>query len=173
MDSRIKVVAEERRVGEHSGEALAEMRKKRHARHSIRSEIQKVEAVCVHDIIEEIGERGAKAAGKVIDEKWVPIRAGLGEISEDGTRGRMPRRLSPRLAPPQGLEVVLEVDRVDRRGKVGELRPPRRRLTIRGLRPPTSLATPLPLLVLGAMAAARGEAGRAAKMRRQQARARA
>ena len=80
-------MAEERRVGMHPGEALAEMGKKSHARHGIQSEIQKVEAVCVHDVIEEIGERGADAAGKVINEEWVPIRAGLGEIRRDDLAG--------------------------------------------------------------------------------------
>ena len=58
LDPRIKVVAEERCAGKHSGEALTEMGEKSHARHGIWSEIQKVEAVGVHDVIEEIGERG-------------------------------------------------------------------------------------------------------------------
>ena len=67
-------MAEERSVGMHPGKALAEVCEKGHARHDIRSEIQKVEAVGVHDVIEEIGERGAEPAGKVINEEGVPIR---------------------------------------------------------------------------------------------------
>ena len=94
-------MAEKRHVGEHSGEALTEMGEKSHARHNIWSKIQKVEAKGVHEIIEEIRKRGAKAARKVIDEEWVPIRAGLGEIGGVDTRGRVPRRLAPRLHPPQ------------------------------------------------------------------------
>ena len=58
MDTRIKIVAEERRARMHFGEALAEMGKKGHARHDIWSEIQKVEAIGVHDVVEEIRERG-------------------------------------------------------------------------------------------------------------------
>ena len=71
-------------------------------------------------------KKGGKAARKVIDEERVPIRAGLGEGSWDDARGRVPGRLPSRLAPPQMLEVVPEVDRVDRHGEVGGLRPPRR-----------------------------------------------
>ena len=77
----------------HPGETLAEVRKKSHARHGIWSKIEKVEAVGVHDVIEEIGERGAEPAGKVINKEGVLIRAGLGETGGDDARGRMPRRL--------------------------------------------------------------------------------
>ena len=58
MDARKEVVAEERRVGEQSGEALAEMGEKSHARHDVWGEVQTVKAVCVHDVIEEIREGG-------------------------------------------------------------------------------------------------------------------
>ena len=146
-------MAEERRAGKHPSEALREMGEKSHACHGIWSEIQKVEAIGVHDVIEEIRERGAEPAGEVINEEGVPIRAGLGETGGDDARGRVPLRL----APPQGLKVVPEVDRVDCRRRVGELRPPCRQLALRHLLPPASLATPLPLLVLVAMAAARGK----------------
>ena len=64
LDPRIKVVAEERRAREHSGEALTEMGKKSNARHGVWSEIYKVKAVGVHDIIEEIGERGQRTQEK-------------------------------------------------------------------------------------------------------------
>ena len=60
MDPREEVVAEERRVGMHPGEALAEMRKKSHARHGGWSEIQKVEAIGMHDIVEQIREGGQR-----------------------------------------------------------------------------------------------------------------
>ena len=62
LDPREEVVAEERRVGMHPGETLAEVRKESHARHDIWSKIQEVEAVGVHDVAEEIGERGTEAA---------------------------------------------------------------------------------------------------------------
>ena len=58
----------------------------------------------MHDIIEEIGERGAKAGRKVIDEERVPIRGGLGAIGGDDTRGWMPHRLPPVLHPHRGLK---------------------------------------------------------------------
>ena len=64
LDLREEVVAEERRVGMHPGEALAEVRKKSHARHGIWSKIQKMEAVGVHDVIEEIREGGQRPQEK-------------------------------------------------------------------------------------------------------------
>ena len=70
-------MAEERRAGEHSGEALAEMGEEGHARHGIRREIQEIEVVGVHDVVEEVRERGAEPAREEIDEKGVPIWAGL------------------------------------------------------------------------------------------------
>ena len=51
-------MAEERHAAEHFSEALAEMGKKGHACHGIWSEIQEVESIGVHDIVEEIGEGG-------------------------------------------------------------------------------------------------------------------
>ena len=57
-------MAEKRRVGDDSGEALTEMGKQSHTRHNIWSKIQKVEAKCVHDIVEEIGERGQRPQEK-------------------------------------------------------------------------------------------------------------
>ena len=57
-------MAEERRVGMHPGETLAEVRKKSHACHDIWSKIQKVEAVGVHDVIEEIREGGQRLQEK-------------------------------------------------------------------------------------------------------------
>src|SRR3954469_13033573 len=55
LDSRIEIMAEERRVGLHPGKALAEMRKERHARHRIRSKIQEAKTEGVHNVAEEIG----------------------------------------------------------------------------------------------------------------------
>ena len=81
-------------------------------------------------------EKGAEAAREVIDEEWIPIWGGLGAIGGDDARGWMPRRHSPRLAPPQGLEAIPEVEHVDRRGEVGELRPLHRQRTLRWLRRP-------------------------------------
>ena len=59
----------------------------------------------MHGIIEEIRERGTEAAGKVINEEWVPIQGGLGATGGDDTHGRMPYRLSPRFAPHRGLKL--------------------------------------------------------------------
>ena len=64
MDPREEVVAEERRVGMHPNEAFAEVRKKSHARHGIWGKIQKVEAVGVHDVAEEIREGGQRPQEK-------------------------------------------------------------------------------------------------------------
>ena len=61
-------MAEERHVGNDSGEALTEMGEESHARHNIWSEIQKAEVIGVHNIVEEIGEGGTEPAGKIIDK---------------------------------------------------------------------------------------------------------
>src|SRR4051812_35573448 len=68
LDSRGEVMAKERRVGMHPGEALAEMREKGHARHRIRSKIQEVETKGMHDVAEEIKEGRTEPAGKIIDK---------------------------------------------------------------------------------------------------------
>ena len=86
-------MAEERRAGMHSGKALAKMGKEGHARHGVRHEVQKVEAVGVHDVVEEIRERGADPTGEIVDEEMVPSWTGLGAGSGDDARGGMPRRL--------------------------------------------------------------------------------
>ena len=142
-------MAEKRRVGMHSGEALAEMGEKIHARHDIWSKIQKVEAIGVHDVTEEIREGGAEAARKVVDEERVPIWAGFGEGGGDDARGRMPRRLASRFAPPQVLEVVPEFDRVYRRWEIGVLRPPHRQPALRRLLLPGVLGHSLASTGLG------------------------
>ena len=49
---------EERHDGVHSSEALAEMGEEGHARHGIQRKVQKMEAVGVHDIVEEIKDGG-------------------------------------------------------------------------------------------------------------------
>ena len=92
-------MAEERRVGVHPGKALAELCEENHARHDNQSEIQKAEAVGVHDILEEIRERGTAPAREVINEEGVPIWGGP-VAGRDDTRGWMPRRFSPGLHPP-------------------------------------------------------------------------
>ena len=69
MDPRGEVMAEERRVGVHPGEALAEMREKGHARHHIRSKIQEAEAKGMHDVAEEIEEGRTEPAGKIMTKK--------------------------------------------------------------------------------------------------------
>ena len=92
-------MVEERRVGMHPGETLAEVREKSHARHDIWSKIQKVEAVGVHEVTEEIREGGTEPAGEVVDKERVPIWGGLGAVGGDDARGWMPRRLSPVFTP--------------------------------------------------------------------------
>ena len=92
-------MAEERRVGVHPGEALAEMREKGHARHHIRSKIQEAEAKGMHDVAEEIGEGRTEPAGKIIDKEGVPIWGSLGAVGRDDARGWMPRILPPSSLP--------------------------------------------------------------------------
>ena len=98
-----------------------------------------MEAIGVHDVVEEDGERGTEPAREEIDEEGVPIWAVLGKIGGDDARGRVPSRLPP----PQGQEEVLEVDRIDRRREVGELRLPHRRLALRRLPLPNILGRSL------------------------------
>ena len=76
-----------------------EMGKEGHAHHDIWREVQKMEVVGVHNIIEEIRERETEPAREVVDEEGVPIWAGLGEIGRDDARGRVPRRLPPPHGP--------------------------------------------------------------------------
>jgi hypothetical protein len=47
-------MAKEGRVGDHPGKVLTEVGEGGHTCHSIRREIQDMEAECVHDVIEEI-----------------------------------------------------------------------------------------------------------------------
>ena len=94
-----------------------------------------VEAIGVHDIIEEIGEGGTEPAGEVVDKERVLIWGGLGAVGGDDTRGWQPRRISPCLHPPQGFEGLPELKHVDRQGEVGELRPLSHQRTLRRLRP--------------------------------------
>ena len=97
-------MAEERSVGVHPGEALAEMREKGDACHRIRSKIQEAEAKSVHDVAEEIGEGGTEPARNVINKEGAPIWGSLGAVGGDDVRGWMPRRLSPCLHPHRGLK---------------------------------------------------------------------
>ena len=135
MDPRGEVVAEDRHVGVHPGEALAEVCEESHARHDIRSEIQKAESIGVHDVLEEIREGGTEPAGEVVDKEGVPIWGGL-DVGRDEARGWMPRLLSSCLHPPRIFEELLELGHVDRRGEVGELRPSCHRLALRLLHCP-------------------------------------
>ena len=139
-----------------------------HARHGIRRKIQKVEAIGVHDVVEEVRERGAEPAREEINEEGVPIWAVLGKISRDDARGRMPCRLPP----PQGQEEVLEVDRIDCRREVGELRPPHRRLALRRLLIPGILGRSLAPAGFGRHGSWKGAKDQEQWRRRQQAEAR-
>ena len=49
----------------------------------------------MHDVVEEIRERGAEPARKVIDEEGIPIWANLGKIGRDDVRGKVPRPPTP------------------------------------------------------------------------------
>ena len=62
-------MVEDRRAGKHPSKVLTEVGKERHACHGVRCKIQKTEAEGAHDIVEEIRERGAEPARKVIDEE--------------------------------------------------------------------------------------------------------
>ena len=63
-------MAEKRRVGVHPGEAYIQVHEGSHARHDIWSEIQKVEAVGVHNVVEEIGEGGNQTRPQGIGKTW-------------------------------------------------------------------------------------------------------
>lgn len=69
LDATVEVVAEERRAREHPGEALAEVGKESQARHGIRRKIQDMEAVGVHDVVEEVRERGQSPQEKKLTKK--------------------------------------------------------------------------------------------------------
>ena len=97
-------MAEERRVGVHPGETLAEVCEKGHARHRIRGKIQEAEAKGVHDVAEEIGEGRTKPARKIVNKEGVPIWGSLGAVGGDDTRGRMPRIPPPVFTPHKGLK---------------------------------------------------------------------
>ena len=144
-------MAEERRAWVHSGEALAKMGKQGHARHGVRRKVQKVEAVGVHDVVEEVGERGAEPAGEVIDQERISTCPGLGKASRDDFCGRMPRHLSPQ----QGLEFLPEGASAVETKRVCFFRTFTSSLSDTSF-PSTALAAPLPLLALGAMAAEKG-----------------
>ena len=70
-------MAEECRAREHSSEALIEMGEEGHVRHGIRRKIQKMGAVGVHDVVEEVRKRRAEPAREVVDEEGVPVWDGL------------------------------------------------------------------------------------------------
>ena len=62
-------MAEERRTGKHFGEALAEVGKESHARHSIRRKIQKMEAVGVHTSLKKSEKGGQSPQEKKLTKK--------------------------------------------------------------------------------------------------------
>ena len=72
-------MAEECRVGVHSGETLAEVCEKGHTRHRIWGKIQEAEAKGLHDVTKEIGEGRTKPAGKIVDKKG--YRFGAASVS--------------------------------------------------------------------------------------------
>ena len=106
----VEVVAEERRAGEHPGKAPAEVGKESQARQGVRREIQKIEAVGVHDIVEEVRERGQSPQEKKLTKKGYRFGPALAKSA-----GMMCVEGCPVVfLPPQGLEVVPEMDRIDR-----------------------------------------------------------
>ena len=109
-------MAEERHAGVHPDEALAEMGKEGHARHGIWSEIQEVEAIGVHDVLEEIGEGGTEPAGEVVDEEGVPIWSGLG-AGRDDARGWIPIVPPPVFTPHRALKNSRSLDTSTVEGK--------------------------------------------------------
>ena len=146
-------MAEERRVGVHPGEALAEMREKGHACHRIRSKIQEAEAKCMHDVAEEIGEGRTEPAGKIIDKEGVPIWGSIGTVGADDTRGWMPRILPPVFTPHRGLKEPRSSNTSTVEGKKADCVRCTTSALSGGSVAPASLATPLPLVDFGAMAA--------------------
>ena len=73
LDAGGEVVAEKRYAEVHPGEALTEMCEQGHACPDIRCKIQNMEAIDVHDVVEEVGERGVEPAGEVIDKERIFI----------------------------------------------------------------------------------------------------
>ena len=159
-------MAEERRVGVHPGEALAEVREKGHARHRIRSKIQEAEAKGVHDVAEEIGEGRTEPAGKIIDKEGVPIWGSLGAVGGDDARGWMPRILPPVFTPHRGLKESRSSNTSTVEGKKADCVRCTASALSGGSVAPASLATPLPLVDLGAMAARGSKRQKAAEIRR-------
>ena len=87
MDAGGEVLAEKHRAGHHSGETLAEMGEIRQVHHGIRRKIQQVEAESAHDVVEEVGKRGAEPAEQKVDEERVPFRVASLAFRGEGTCG--------------------------------------------------------------------------------------
>ena len=95
-------MAEEHCIGVNPDEALLEVCEKGHARHDIWGKIQKAEAEGIHDILEEIRERGTEPAREIVDEERVPIWGGP-DTGRDNACGWMPHRFSLVFTPHRSL----------------------------------------------------------------------
>jgi hypothetical protein len=73
LNARNKVMAEEGGIGNYSGKVFAKMSEDRHAHYGVRREIKKMEAVCVHNIVEEIGERRTESAIEISNEEGISV----------------------------------------------------------------------------------------------------
>jgi hypothetical protein len=56
LDVRNKIMAEEGSTGNYSGKIFTKVSKDGHTQYIIRREIKKMEAVCVHNVVEEVRE---------------------------------------------------------------------------------------------------------------------
>jgi hypothetical protein len=71
-----------------------------------------MEAICIHDVIEEVGERGAEPAIKISDEERIFIWAALSKIGKY-RRGSMSTHSSPPHVCIPFNQISLVVDRLD------------------------------------------------------------
>jgi hypothetical protein len=88
-----------------------------------------MEAVRVHDIIEEIGERRAEPTVEVSNKEVISVRSAFGTR----TWNHASCGVSLRLLRPHALVPVLQGSRIERRSKDGELLPHLHQLALRDI----------------------------------------
>ena len=111
----------------------------------------------MHDVAKEIGEGRTEPAGKIIDEEGVPIWGSLGAVGGDDARGWMPRIPPPPVfTPHRGLKESRSSNTPTIEGKKADCVRCTASALSDGSAAPASLATPLPWVDFGAMAAEGG-----------------
>src|SRR3990170_20775 len=84
-----------------------------HTHYGVRCEVKEVEAVCVHNIIEEVRERGAEPAIEISGEEGISVWSAFG----GRTWNHMSRGVSLRLPRPHALVPALQSSRIERRSE--------------------------------------------------------